>query len=261
MSQPGEPCESVILCEGYHDRAFWAEWLKKLRCVDPRDTAQPMLEPLDVRDPWGGRVIRGQFGFWNSKGAFIRVQPCDGKGNLLPEARRRLRARSDRRLAHLVLCVDADLPAGLSNGPAPPTSANLAPVVREFDEQSRQNDDGEWILDNGGTLVSHVCWRTDDPSADALPETQTLERLICAAIAAAYPARSSAVTAWLRSRPDPPAPSVKEFSWSHMAGWYAEHGCEDFYRQVWRDDAIAAQLRERLTACGAWRVAAALAGG
>ncbi|MDT7815668.1 MAG: hypothetical protein QOJ42_5584 [Acidobacteriaceae bacterium] len=27
--------ESVILCEGYHDRAFWDGWLRYLGCSDP----------------------------------------------------------------------------------------------------------------------------------------------------------------------------------------------------------------------------------
>lgn len=27
--------ESVIYCEGYHDRAFWMGWLGHLGCVDP----------------------------------------------------------------------------------------------------------------------------------------------------------------------------------------------------------------------------------
>ena len=27
--------ESVVLCEGYHDRAFWAALLEHLGCADP----------------------------------------------------------------------------------------------------------------------------------------------------------------------------------------------------------------------------------
>jgi hypothetical protein len=44
-----------------------------------------------------------------------------------------------------------------------------------------------------------------------------------------------------------------------MAGWYAEHGCEAFYRLLWGDAAIAGELQSRLQACGAWRVGEALA--
>jgi hypothetical protein len=44
-----------------------------------------------------------------------------------------------------------------------------------------------------------------------------------------------------------------------MAGWFPDSGCDDFFRAIWRDDALAAELQRRLTESGAWRVAKALA--
>ncbi|NQT14748.1 MAG: hypothetical protein HQ582_18480 [Planctomycetes bacterium] len=44
-----------------------------------------------------------------------------------------------------------------------------------------------------------------------------------------------------------------------MAGWYAEHGCEAFYKCLWDDRAVITQLESRLRHCGAWRIAEALA--
>ena len=43
-----------------------------------------------------------------------------------------------------------------------------------------------------------------------------------------------------------------------MAGWYAEHGCEAFYANLWKDPRVVAELQTRLQA-GAWQIAANLA--
>jgi hypothetical protein len=52
---------------------------------------------------------------------------------------------------------------------------------------------------------------------------------------------------------------VKEFAWSHMAGWYAQRGCENFYQAIWEDGATASELEKRLRASGAWGIAQELA--
>jgi len=86
-----------------------------------------------------------------------------------------------------------------------------------------------------------------------------LERLVCAAVVAAYPLRADAVQTWLASRPAPPAPTPKEYAWSYMAGWYAEYGCDAFYSNIWRDAAVTSALEDRLRQSGAWRIAEVLA--
>jgi hypothetical protein len=44
-----------------------------------------------------------------------------------------------------------------------------------------------------------------------------------------------------------------------MSGWYAEHGCDDFYRCLWDDTKVRGELEARLQASGAWKIAEALA--
>jgi hypothetical protein len=119
------------------------------------------------------------------------------------------------------------------------------------------------LVDNGATQVFLVRWEVNDAVAVGLPNQQTLERLVCAALVAAYPDRGSTVQTWLDSRQNPPAnaPATepKEFAWSYMAGWYAGHNCEDFYCSLWREPKVAAELESRLRSSGAWQIAKALA--
>lgn len=91
------------------------------------------------------------------------------------------------------------------------------------------------------------------------PVQQTLERLVCAAVTAAHPDRGPAVQAWLDSRPDASEAGPKEFGWSHMAGWYADAACEGFYRILWSDRQVVAELRSRLEHSGGWQIAEVLA--
>ncbi|MGV3721253.1 MAG: hypothetical protein ACO1SX_10135 [Actinomycetota bacterium] len=51
---------------------------------------------------------------------------------------------------------------------------------------------------------------------------------------------------------------MKEHVWSHMAGWYAIHGCDSFYSMLWEDPSVAAELRTRLEGSGAWAVIEAI---
>ena len=94
---------------------------------------------------------------------------------------------------------------------------------------------------------------------DERPDKQTLERLVCTSICEAYPDRTPAVRAWLDSRPDPPEGlDHKAHAWSHMAGWFAENGCDDFFKALWRDDRVRVVLERRLRAEGAWDLVTAL---
>jgi hypothetical protein len=80
--------ESVILCEGFHDRAFWDGWLLFLGC----DSAgfKPGTPGFPALDPWGDPVRRGQYAYRSKSGSFVRLRPCNGKSNVLQEARVRL---------------------------------------------------------------------------------------------------------------------------------------------------------------------------
>ncbi|MBI2299587.1 MAG: hypothetical protein HYU66_11715 [Armatimonadetes bacterium] len=161
-----------------------------------------------------------------------------------------------RPVRHLVLCRDADV-----DDDQPiiyPTAASIADALRAEVSDLPSGTPGAMQLADG-TPVSTVMWHTDDRSAPGLPAQQTLERLACAALLAAYPDRGLAIANWLTARPAPPPDSPKAFAWSHMAGWYAEYGCEAFYSQLWEDPLVLPHLRSRLESCGAWRIAALLA--
>ncbi len=241
------PGQSIVLCEGYHDRAFWKGWLKHLGCVD--STQDPMNRP----------VTRSEFGFQSPDGKFIRLVPCKGRGNILKTARMRLDDRQvEPTLRTLVINVDPDLDYMASGGATGLRVQDVLHQTRMVNAGAAIHADG-WIeVDQGATRVWLVRWEANDASQVGIPRQQSLERLVCAAMAAAYPERAEPVQRWLDSRPNPAESGAKEFAWSFMAGWYAAHNCDAFYEIVWADPRLVGALRERLESADAWRVAASL---
>jgi len=170
-----------------------------------------------------------------------------------------VRQHRHEEIAHLVLSVDADLPATPDESPKTGlTAEGVLQLVKEAGVEARR-EQRSIILGSGETTVSLVRWEAADKPQQGLPNQQTLERLVCAALLAAYPDRGGPVDAWLSSRPSPSDPGPKEHAWSYMAGWYADRGCQDVYSALWEDGKIAAGLETRLRASGAWQVAEALA--
>lgn len=43
-----------------------------------------------------------------------------------------------------------------------------------------------------------------------------------------------------------------------MAGWYADRGCDSFFRAVWQDERVVVHLTKYLEASGAWRIGGAV---
>ncbi len=253
--------ESVILCEGYHDRAFWAGWLLHLGCVDPGLPPAGHSLRSRVLDPWNDPVTSGHFAYYSKNGRFLRVVPCGGRSMILPAARRRLGQRGAKALERLVLTIDADVhPDGRSTGATGLRQQDVLHQVQQIDPPASMNADGEIEIDAGATKVALIRWETNDPAAPGLPNQQTLERLVSAALAAVFPPWAKAVQAWLDGRPNQPPPDPKEHAWSVMAGWYAEHGCEDFYSNLWRDPVVMRELESRLRSSGAWQIAETVAG-
>lgn len=255
--------ESAVLCEGYYDRAFWAGLLVHLGCVD-RGRGPHGRYP--VFDPDGREVTAPEFGFHSRTGAFVRIVACEGKQKVVREARNRLREEAQRigqqevpepRLVRLVLSMDSDMAV---EEPSPKTGSaimNLNSWLWQFDQSAETAEDGGGILVFGcKTKVSLVCWEAGSDISTGVP---TLERLVCSAIVAAYPERGEPVQRWLESRPNAPEAGPKEFAWSHMAGWYAKDGPAAFYKKLWKAKRLAAELRSRLEACGAWQLAEELA--
>jgi hypothetical protein len=159
-----------------------------------------------------------------------------------------------------VINVDPDVAAAIT--PATVSGLRVQDIlqlVRTFDPSATVNPAGEIILDAGATTVSLIRWEATDPPAPGLPAQQTLERLVCAALNAAYPPRANSVQNWLDSRPDPPNPDPKEHAWSYMAGWYADQSCEASYSSLWIDPQIVTQLESRLRSSGAWQIVESIA--
>jgi len=132
--------------------------------------------------------------------------------------------------------------------------------LKEHDPAASFTAERDIRLPRWGCTVFLVAWRCSDPPAAPLPSLQTLERLVSAALVAAYPNRGVSVSNWLATRgAGAPAPGPKEHAWSHMAGWYAERNCEAFYELLWSDPVVSRGLKERLYAGGAGRAGEALA--
>ena len=67
--------ESVIYCEGYHDRAFWAGWLTHLGCADPGVPSAGSSMRRPIYDPWYTKVQSGQFAYHSAIDLPRPVQP------------------------------------------------------------------------------------------------------------------------------------------------------------------------------------------
>jgi hypothetical protein len=243
-----EASESIVLCEGFRDRAFWAGWLTRRGFAERRV------------DPWGKNVTRGQFGFAVGQ-RFLRVLPAQGDEGVLQTIEPSLAGRSTRPLDWLVVNVDSDAP---DDDDGSRRAARVESVVARFHKVGPLKETGpaQYALEDG-TRLGIVIWEASDAPHAELPAKQTLERLVCAATREVYPARAKAVAEWLAGRPEPEGGGcdpkhAKAFAWSHMAGWYSEHECDDFYQHVWRDDRLAAALEARLKGPGAVGLVASL---
>jgi hypothetical protein len=256
--------ESVVFCEGYHDRAFWSGWLEHLGCTDPGQ-GSPRRTVYDLA---GEPVVSPQFGYRTPTQAFVRLVACHGRrgvrdaagGQLRKEADRWKQGASEPRLARLILSIDPDLEAEELSAESGFTITNLQSWLWRFDESARAGERGGAVLVFGGkTAVSLLCWEAGGDAVPGVPNKQTLERLVCSAIVAAYPERGEPIQRWLESRPNPPNANPKEYAWSHMAGWYARFDRDPFYKMLWKDENVAAELQRRLEECGAWRIVEELA--
>ena len=243
------PSQRVILCEGFHDRAFLSGWLKRLGCHDARRGGGAAL------DPWGKRVQGGQFAFLSPDGGFVRVVPCHGdRARIVGESVPVFLAQSAvNPVRDLVVVLDADTAAG-EEPPLGPTRDSLRSMLAREGIEAREGTGGAFET-AGGTRIGSVLWWTAEAPSPALPDKQTLERLVSAALQDRFPERAGAIAAWLAARPGAASASAKAHAWSHMAGWFADSGCDGFYEAVWSDAVGApAALEARLRQTGAWSV-------
>lgn len=238
--------QHVILCEGYDDRAFWAGLLLHAGMRDlsvrPGSTRRQRVE-----DPWGRPVTQGQFGYGTASGAFVRLHACDGGENVPPTAAQYFKGHPTHPVGTLLVNIDAD-----DTIAAPSTRARdiVIGLVKSAGGPPQPDASGAYTAKD--VTVRPVVWTCADPDVPGLPAQQTLERLVAAAIIAAYPARGPCVRDWLAAAPHGGG-SHKNYAMSYYAKWYAsERGPDDFYRELWNDPRVAAELIARLRASGAW---------
>lgn len=233
--------ETVVLCEGYHDRAFWRGLLLTFGCNDPGDLGDGTRKP--VPDPAGRNVPSGQFVFRGPGDVFVRLVPAHTESSIWPTATGII---ADRllRTSLLVACFDAD------------TEAGVAGSIRAAPPRLRE------LLNRHDARVEVLMWRCDDPpDRIGVPNQQSLERLACAALADVYPGRAQAVQQWLADQRVAGKPAHKAHAWSYMAGWNADDGCQFFYERLWQCEPVRAALERRLHAIAAWPILESLVTG
>ncbi len=240
--------QHVILCEGFDDRSFWAGWLLHLGCDDPTDRGKK-----EVQDAWGRPAKgKGKYFFHTPAGSGVLVQPFEGKANTRKAAREYLRGQVYRP-ERLILNLDSDA----ENGSGESARDVVRGIVEHYGGETKGAVDGPFHL--GEVQISSVIWECDDADpTPGVPPKQTLERLVAASIRAAYPDRGPVVDSWLAAEPLADV-THKNYGYSYLAKWYAEHGADDFFRVVWRTEAVAEQLRRRLKTTGAWATVESLA--
>lgn len=251
--------ESAILCEGYYDRAFWAGLLSRFRFTDP-GLSPHTGERRPLNDPQGKPVRRGHFAFLSPTQRFVRIQPCHARANVLRAARIRLSQADTNPLDFLVINRDWDI--DVRNRAADMDGTDEQRIHDVANNLGLTHVSGvpyRFTYRHQNTKVFIVDWRSPREATAGIPHQQTLERLVCAAIAAAYPDRAPAVEAWLRKRPSLPDEDPKAHAWSYMAGWWAHLGCDAFFRAIWDDAKIAEQLESDLKATRIWSVVESLA--
>lgn len=249
---------TLILCEGYHDRSFLAgALLGSLGWQDPGDAGGTRIP---VRDLWG-QVAGGDFGFTHSTcNAALRLRPCHGHSKVPGVARQILDGRGTRHFDRLIFNYDGD-----KGGDGVEFEENIHRSVENLLKAARvspvRDGHGCWKIDGGAREVRAIIWSAADKPTPGVPAQQCLERLICAAAAEVWPERTTSLGTWLSGRPDPTyeisthassGTIPKSHSWVLMGGWFAEHGCDEFFRAVWSRPAMVKALQTRIAANGSW---------
>lgn len=220
--------ESLLLCEGYHDRGFLAGWLQALGCQESR------------RDPDGKPVGSGHFGFTSPQGGFLRITPCHGQ-NPLGEALRTAVKHSPRRV---VIFRDLD-------GSSGERFEHLPAMTKEQDLWTK---DGEDWYRKGDCWISLVEWGGDLRDAVGVPAQSNLERLLCNALVQGSPECGERVETWLEGLPacggKPSVVNGKSYFLSYVAGWFPDQQ-NQIHQHLWKVELF----RERLLASLAGRPA------
>ncbi|MCX4246069.1 hypothetical protein [Paraliomyxa miuraensis] len=239
----------AIYVEGYHDRAFLKGWLLHRGWQVPgrrkSGRKHAIVNPVTEKEVEGGR-----FAFSSPHDStFLELRPMHGDDLLLNEIGRLARRVTPPDPDEIVVVLDVDVDGTqLADGIARREQSVNARLLSGDPGTTRSGS--SWAL-SSGVLVHLALWTCESEDCRGVPDAHTLERLVSTAIKSVHPERAEAVQAWLDARPaPPPRRTAKEHSWSYMAGWYADLGCDAFLSNVWDDPEIAAALENSLSTSG-----------
>lgn len=227
------PAQRVVICEGYHDRAFWKGWLGRNGCR------------TQSKDPWGQRVTGGQHGWRTPGGAFVRVLPAGGDlRRVLRFAEVYLRNSETEPVPSMVISTDAD--GRTVTERMRDVIHNLRALAEPLDLATPQTT-GEGLT-VGETHIVPLVWPCApiDP-APGIPSCGTLEQLVCGVLARREPHRAQDIDDFLKTAGDGsgwtrPADVGKSHAWAWMAHRQPVDACERFFEAPWGDDTLAAEL-------------------
>lgn len=227
--------QTVVICEGFHDRALWAGWLLHCGWTGPKTPAERRaMQDLH------GRGGEGSFIYTRATSGrcdYCRVIPALSDSAVLDRASTVL--ANGKRTDRLIVSWDSDELVG-----------------HESPAMARTRSFGDWCrahaVELGSTQTANAVWWVPNAQpTPGLPGAHTLELVVCNALCAVVPSRAIAVHAFLDAAPVGPSSTPKHFAWSYMAKWFGEAGCDEFYQAVWSDPAVAAALTNTLGASGA----------
>ncbi len=248
MSGEKSVLKTIILCEGYHDRAFWSGYLMHRHFKDQRGTKARQ----ETREP-------GQYDYLSPKGGHaISVYPCRGKDNIKNALTVKLAGLATDPKDQIIVSVDHDgdsLPIGCE------PDWTLGNLCHDLNASKDKNGEAKAIetkdgapphisyssKDGQSTLIYLIQWSAGESSIDYI-HVQTLERMVCAAFKLAYANREPPVLNFMESRGDgAPEADGKAYACAHLAGWYGQSASlENLCREIWRDESMSKALLEVL---------------
>ncbi len=234
----------LILCEGYDDRSFLSGLLQHhCQCTESAAAKR-------TRSKYGN----GAYIFFTAEGSHeIHVLPCGSVSQVLQSFENNVRAIASGvhpEIDFLTVFTDHDAVPDrdeLGTGNSAPPLIKSQSIKDLFDRAeikyrvAGSQEVPQWQIekaDKSQCVVALLHIRTHDSNPRlGLPSKQTLERLVCHAIAKAHPGRAKTVADWLASRQDKSTHTdrqeSKEHAYSYLAGWYASDGCDYFFRHIW----------------------------
>lgn len=220
----------LVLCEGYTDMTFVGELLVSGFGASVAGDAL-----------WGGTPLRrGQHGYQTPHGDLLVVDQTRNVREMGKVSRLFLGRVTTRPFDRLILIADDDTEG--RDGHA--THADRVDAVRALAREIAP------VVE-----VTGLSWRCDDPPRDGVPEVQTLERLVCAALLDRWPDRAPAVQAFLDAEPaGPERRRAKGFFLAHAGKWFPAKEPSGVLKLVAGSEDLRARVEARLRATGGWDV-------